>query len=61
MSFLSQIPDEFKQPGKKQELIEFLKSLPIRFHQKKYTLIEYCDTFGEKMTFDDVRELGGEF
>ena len=61
MSFIEVLPDKLKQPGKKNELIAFLRALPIRFHIKKYVLIEYGKLTGEKITFTDIMKLGNIF
>jgi len=61
MSFIEQLPEEYKKPEAKNRLIEFLRKLPVRFHVKKYTLIEWSKITGEKITREDVKRLGGVF
>jgi len=61
MSFVEQLPENLKKPGKKEELIKYLNSLPVRFHVKKYTLIEWAELTGEKITREDVEKLEGVF
>ena len=61
MSFIHTIPEYFRRADKKGELIIFLRDLPIRFHAKKYTLLEWAEEQGEKITLEDVQKLGGKF
>ena len=58
MSFLSQIPKEYLTPDKKEEVINFLISLPIFYMPKKYTLIEWGKVVGVKLTKEDYQKLG---
>ena len=54
MSFIYNIPTELVKEGKKEELKTFLFFLPIRFHVKKYTLLEYGQLFDIIITREDV-------
>lgn len=61
MSFVQMIPEEFMYSGKKDELLIFLRDLPIRFHAKKYALLEWGEVMQEKIQLEDVEKLGGKF
>jgi hypothetical protein len=54
MSFISCVPANLLQKDKKEELKTFLFYLPIRFHVKKYTLLEFGKLFGIQITREDV-------
>lgn len=57
MGYIFDLPVEFLLPGKKNALIEYLKSLPIQEMKKKQILIEYGDLHGFKMEEADIKEV----
>jgi len=61
MSFVQFLPDILRAPDKKEDVIVFLTALNIRWHIKKYTLLEWGKEQGVKITRDDVVALGGMF
>lgn len=61
MSFVKMIPEELRHPDKKEEVILFLQPIPIRFHAKKYALLEWGEEQEVIIEFDDVVRLGGPF
>jgi len=61
MSFVQMLPEELRQPDKKEDVIIFLNKLPIRFHAKKYTLLEWAEEQEQKLVLEDIQKLGGPF
>jgi len=60
MSFVQYVPEELMQMEKKEEVIELLKTLPIKWHIKKYTLLEWGNLMNVKITGKDIEKLHGK-
>lgn len=50
MSLIEDIPEELRTADKQDELIEYLKLLPVPFHTKKYLLLDWCEFTGVRMS-----------
>jgi len=56
-SWIDYIPPEYLDPEREDDLIEFLKKLPLDPMQKKYIYLDWCYTFGKKPDHEKVKEL----
>lgn len=57
MSFIQYLPEDLLNPTKKEDVINFLNTLPIRWHIKKYTLLEWGEVVDEPIKWEDVGKL----
>ncbi len=60
MSFVQYIPETMMLPEMKEEVIALLRSLPIRYHIRKYTLLEWGRVMSVHITGRDVEILKAE-
>jgi len=57
MSFITQLPKEYLQPGKKEDLINLLRDLPIDYMPKKQALLEWGELTEVRLTQSDYQKL----
>lgn len=58
MSLIEDIPEELRSAEKQDELIQYLKLLPVPLHTKKYLLLDWCEFTGVHMRRELAEAVG---
>jgi hypothetical protein len=57
MSIYTDIPTQYQNPFMREELIRWVRSLPISFHDRLAIYFSWLDHFGQPYTADEIDSL----